>query len=142
MSSLLEFNRVYRLEIQSLMLVFSTPLMKCCPSTFFLTSPPLPPSQSIRTAVGGGVGGVKDHILQEFNTLFLTRFRTYQSATPPQTKTPVKTTFRGWCLYSSFVHGLKDGCMYQEKIVEAFEDELGFWPPNCQREHCLLIKGY
>jgi hypothetical protein len=25
--------------------------------------------------------------------------------TPPQTKTPVKTTFRDWCLYSSFVHG-------------------------------------
>jgi hypothetical protein len=26
------------------------------------------------------------HILQEFNTLFLTRFRTYKIATPPQTK--------------------------------------------------------
>ncbi len=38
-------NRVYRLEIQSVMLVFSTPLMNCCPSTFSLTSPtpnPLP----------------------------------------------------------------------------------------------------
>jgi hypothetical protein len=29
---------------------------------------------------------VVDHILQEFNTLFLTRFRTYKIATPPQTK--------------------------------------------------------
>jgi hypothetical protein len=48
---------------------------------------------------------VVDHILQEFNTLFLTRFITYKIATPPQTKTPVKTTFRDWCLYSSFVHG-------------------------------------
>jgi len=47
-----------------------------------------------------------DNILQEFNFLFLTRFRTYKIDTPPQTKTPVKTTFRDWCLYSSFVHGL------------------------------------
>jgi hypothetical protein len=30
---------------------------------------------------------VGDHILQEFNTLFLTRFRTYKTALPPQTKT-------------------------------------------------------
>jgi hypothetical protein len=49
---------------------------------------------------------VVDHILQEFNTLFLTTFRNYKIAAPPQTKTPVKTTFRDWCLYSSFVHGL------------------------------------
>ena len=47
---------------------------------------------------------VVDHILQEFNTLFLTRFRTYKIATPLQTTTPVKTTFRDWCFYSSFVH--------------------------------------
>jgi hypothetical protein len=33
---------------------------------------------------GGGVlSCVVDHILQEFNTLFLTRFRTYKIATPP-----------------------------------------------------------
>jgi hypothetical protein len=30
---------------------------------------------------------VGDHILQEFNTLFLTRFRTYNIALTPQTKT-------------------------------------------------------
>jgi hypothetical protein len=41
---------------------------------------------------GRGVGGVKlccvgDHILQEFNTLYLTRFRTYKIARLPQTKT-------------------------------------------------------
>ncbi len=55
---------------------------------------------------GGGVlSCVVDHILQEFNTLFLTRFRTYKIATPHQTKPPVKTTFRDWCLCSSFVHG-------------------------------------
>jgi hypothetical protein len=29
---------------------------------------------------------VGDHILQEFNTLFLTRFRNYKIALPPQTK--------------------------------------------------------
>jgi hypothetical protein len=37
--------------------------------------------------VGRGVlNCVVDHILQEFNTLFLTRFRTYKIATTPQTK--------------------------------------------------------
>ncbi len=114
MSSLLVFNRVYVLEIQSVMLVFSTPLVNCCPSTFCLTSPTPPPlpkvnAQYIQTVCccGGGVvlSCVVDHILQEFNTLFLTRFRTYKIASPLQTKTPVKTTFRDWCLYSSFVHG-------------------------------------
>jgi hypothetical protein len=36
--------------------------------------------------VGGVLSCVVDHILEEFNTLFLTRFRTYKIATPPQTK--------------------------------------------------------
>jgi hypothetical protein len=115
MSSLLVFSRVYRLEIQSVMVVFSTPLVNCSPSTFSLTSP-TPPSQSKRTVTqtvcgcdcrgwGRGVlSCVVDHIL--FNTLFMTRFRTYKIATPPQTKTPVKATFRDWCLYSSFVQYL------------------------------------
>jgi hypothetical protein len=119
MSSLLVFNRVYRLEIQSVLLVFSIPPVNCCPSTFYLTSPtpPLLPKvnvQYIQTVCGcGGVGGVwgvlrcvVDHILQVFNTAFQTKSRTYKIATPPQTKTPVKTTFRNWCLGpSSFVHG-------------------------------------
>jgi hypothetical protein len=35
---------------------------------------------------GGGVNCAVDHILQEFYTLFLTRFITYQIASPPQTK--------------------------------------------------------
>jgi hypothetical protein len=30
---------------------------------------------------------VGDNILQEFNTLYLTRFRTFKIARPPQTKT-------------------------------------------------------
>jgi hypothetical protein len=66
--------------------------------TFFLTSSPLPPSQctvyTVQTVCdcggGGGGGGVLkctvDHILQEFSTLFLTRFRTYKIASSPQTK--------------------------------------------------------
>jgi hypothetical protein len=93
------FNRVNRLEIQSVMLVFSTPLVNYnAPLIFSVTSstPPLPPSQSKRTVhtesvwlwgVGRGVlSCVVDHILQKFNTLFLTRFRTLNIATPPQTK--------------------------------------------------------
>jgi hypothetical protein len=56
--------------------------------------PPLPTEnvQYIQTVCGCGGGGggvlscVVDNILQEFNTLFLTRFRTYKIATPPQTK--------------------------------------------------------
>jgi hypothetical protein len=34
----------------------------------------------------GVLSCVGDHILQEFNTLFLTRFRNYKIALPPQTK--------------------------------------------------------
>ncbi len=72
------------------------------PSLCYLPHPPSSRSkvnvQYIQTLCGCGVGGgvlsyVVDHILQEFNTLFLT-------STPPQTKTPVKTTFRDWSLYS------------------------------------------
>ncbi len=36
-----------------------------------------------------------DHILQEFYTLFLTRFRTYKIASPPQTKMTSKDDIRG-----------------------------------------------
>ncbi len=81
----------WRVEIQPVMLIFSTPLVNCsCPSAFSLTSPTpthLPKlTYSINrqcVAVGWGVlSCVVDHILQEFNTLFLTRFRTYKIATP------------------------------------------------------------
>jgi len=57
-----------------------------------LWPPPLPKLnvQFIKTVcVWGGEGGVNyavDHILPEFNTPFLTRFRIYKIATPPQTK--------------------------------------------------------
>ncbi len=67
-----------------------------CPSTVpsLWPPPPSPPSQctvySLQTVSDcGGGGGLKctvDHILQEFYTLFLTRFKTYKIASPPQTK--------------------------------------------------------
>ena len=73
-----------------------TILVYCCPSIFSLTCP-LPKVMYIIyrqfVAVGGWEwgGGSEvcdvDHILQEFNTLYLTRFRTYKIARPPQTKT-------------------------------------------------------
>jgi hypothetical protein len=43
MSSLLVFNRVYILEIKSVMLVFSTGFVNYCPLTFSLVSSPSPP---------------------------------------------------------------------------------------------------
>jgi hypothetical protein len=33
------------------------------------------------------LSAVGDHILHEFNTLYLTSFRTYKISKPPQTKT-------------------------------------------------------
>ncbi len=84
-----------------------TLLVYCCPSTVPSLWPPspshLPNVQYIQTECdcGGGRGVLKctvDHILQEFYTLFLTRFRTYKIATPPQKKWPVKTTLRDLCL--------------------------------------------
>ncbi len=78
MLSLLVFNRVYRLEIQSVMLVFSTRLVYCCPSTFSLTYLPSQSKRTVYTDSGSGCGGVGcgralscvvDHILQEFNTV-------------------------------------------------------------------------
>jgi hypothetical protein len=119
-------HRVYRLEIQSVMLVFSSPFVNCWPSTFSLTSPLLTVNVQYLhyrqcVAVGGGwrvLNCVVDHILQEFNTLFLTRFKTYKIATSLQTKTPVQTTFRYSCLYSFFVHAANSlwllvGCRVQ-----------------------------
>jgi hypothetical protein len=49
---------------------------------------PTPPPLLPNVTVGGG-GVLKctvDHILQDFYTLFLTRFRTYKIASPPQPK--------------------------------------------------------
>ncbi len=97
--------------------VFSTKLVNCCPHgrrnytcvllplyrTFSRTSSPLPPSQctvnvyadSVWLWGGGGVKCTVDHILQEFYTLFLTRFRTHKIAPPPQTKMTSKDDIKG-----------------------------------------------
>ncbi len=66
-------------------------IVYCCPSTFSLT--PLPPSQTKCTvyidSVAMGVGGValccRPYSAGDY-TLFLTRFKTYKIAPPPQTK--------------------------------------------------------
>jgi hypothetical protein len=89
--------------------------VNCCPCTFSLTSspPPLPMYSICRNVTVGGGGGVLkcivDHILKEFNTMFLTRFRTYKIATPPQTKMTSKDDIKGfvslkflrlWCAHT------------------------------------------
>jgi hypothetical protein len=77
------FIRIYRLEIQSVMLVFSTQLCEPLPHLpFSLVQPPPPlplPCVKVQNTdsvwLGGGVGvlsPVGDHILQEFTTLYLT----------------------------------------------------------------------
>jgi hypothetical protein len=91
------FIRVYRLEIQSFMLNFRPSLWTVAPQTFFLVqfSPPLSPLpcvkvQCVQTVCGwervGVLSPVGDHILQEFNTLYLNRFRTDKIARLPHTK--------------------------------------------------------
>ncbi len=60
-----------------------------CPSNLLSGSPPPPlPKVNVKVCGWEGMGGgvlscVGDHILQEFNTLYLTRFRTYKIALPP-----------------------------------------------------------
>ncbi len=74
MPSLLVFYRVYRLEIQSVMLVFSTGFVNYCPSTLTLLSgycSPPPPSPlpcvkkftvfTYTVCNGGGGGGIWGH---------------------------------------------------------------------------------
>ncbi len=93
------FVRVYWLGIQSVILVFSTySFVNCCPSNLLSgsTLPPSPPTFPVskysiyRQCVAGRGWGVLspvgDDIQQEFNTLYLTRFRNYTFARPPQQK--------------------------------------------------------
>ncbi len=91
------FIRVYRLEgIQSCW-YFRPSFVNCCPTNLLSGStlrptPPFPVSKySIyRQCVAGRERGVLSHvgdyILQDFNTLYLTRFRIYKIARPPQKK--------------------------------------------------------
>ncbi len=72
-----------------------TILVYCCPSIFSLTSPPIQINQTVCVWGGWGVNCAVDHILQKFFTLFLTRFRTYQIASLPQTKMTSKDDSKG-----------------------------------------------
>ncbi len=93
-------------------------LVYCCPCTVpsLWPPPPSPPSQSTVYSDsvwlwGVGWGVLKctvDHILQEFYTLFLTRFRTYKIALPPQTKMTSKEDFKRLVSLISYVHGRWD----------------------------------
>ncbi len=131
------FNRVHWLEIQSVMLVISTPLMYCCPSIFSLTSPP--PSQSKCTVYrdsvwlwGVGVGVlscVVDHILQEFNTPFLTRFRTYKISMPPQTKMTSKDNIRGLVSLKSMKTSIAKKEIYVSSLAQSDCSHSTSWVP-------------
>jgi hypothetical protein len=95
--------RVYRLKIDDscvhlVMLVFSTqlcdlysPVLPLSLSLWFNSPPPflveLVYCMYIHSVQGGVWGSVADQILQEFNILYLTRFRTYKIVRLPQTKT-------------------------------------------------------
>ncbi len=105
--------------------VFSTQLVNCCPhgrrnytvlvyycpSTVPSLWPPSPSPPSQCTVYADSVwlwgewweGGLKytvDHILQEFYTLFLTRFRTFKIASPTQTKMTSKDDIKGLVFYN------------------------------------------
>ncbi len=92
--------------------VFSTQLVNCCPldegtiwylctvaPLLYLISDLLPPSQCTVYTDSVWLWGVLkctvDHILQEFYTRFLTRFRTYKIASLPQTKMTSKDDIKG-----------------------------------------------
>ncbi len=81
------FNRFYRLEIHSLMVCIFDPacelLLPWTKELYLCTFALLLYLLSV------------DHILQEFYTLFLTRFRTYKIASPPQTKMTSKDDIKG-----------------------------------------------
>jgi hypothetical protein len=79
--------------------IFDPALLTIAPPMFSLVHLPipLPPSLCQSTVytdsvwLGGGeglrvLGPVGDHILQEFNTLYLASFRTYKTVRPPETK--------------------------------------------------------
>jgi hypothetical protein len=85
----------HRLEIHSVMLVFSTQLYELLPlqpSLWFNSHPPLSLGQStlytdiVWLGGGGGWWVLLDSITCRSLTLCLTRFRTYKIARPPPTK--------------------------------------------------------
>ncbi len=90
--------RAYRLEIQSVMLVFSTQLCELLPlwpSLLFKSLPASLCQSTVHTNIVwlGGGGGRECLVLLDtvfcrslINSLYLTRFRTYKIARQPQTK--------------------------------------------------------
>ncbi len=65
---------------------FRPSFVNYCISNLLSSSPP-PPLHTVCGWEGGVLSCVGDHILQEFNTMYKNRFRTYKFALPPQTKT-------------------------------------------------------
>ncbi len=79
---------------------------------------------------GGGGGGALSFVVDHTYSAGVLhsvsdQIQNLQNCYTSQTRTPVKTTFRDWCLYSSFVHGT-DVCSPTnksfgfEKLVPAF----------------------
>jgi hypothetical protein len=68
-------------------LVRPAPVLTIAPLTFSLVHLPPPPCFSVTGRRWGVLSWVRDHILQEFKNLYLTRFRTFKIARPPQIKT-------------------------------------------------------
>jgi hypothetical protein len=75
-------------------------LVYCCPSIFSLISLPLSQTKctvytdSVCLGGGGGELCFRPYSAGILHPVFLTRFRTYQIASPPQTKWPVKRTLK------------------------------------------------
>ncbi len=94
-------------------------LVYCCPSTVPSLWPPPPSPINVqysiyRQCLGWGVlKWTVDHILQEFYTLFLTRFRTYKIVSTPQTKMTSKDDIKGLAslfgLFKEIVHRVRRG---------------------------------
>ncbi len=70
------------------------------------------------TLVDGGVKYSLDHILQEFYILFLTRFRTYTIATPPQTKMTRKDDIKRLVSLKFLCPWLFLCCKWVTKVIE------------------------
>ncbi len=116
-----------------------TILVHCFPSTVpSLWPPPSPPSQcTVYTDSvwlwGGGFKCTVDHILQEFYTLFLSRFRTYKITSPPQTKMTSKDDIKGLVSLKFLRPWL--GHYWSAKM------DVSLWPPvrNKDSESLLLV---
>jgi hypothetical protein len=114
-----------------------TILVYCCPSTFSVTSPPYKIKCTVYTdsvwlwGEGEVLSCLVNHILQEFYTLFLTRFRTYKIASPLQTKMTskdeilglVSLKFRRPCRQSPIKHNNQT---WHHATVRLFNTLLGF----------------